>query len=257
MRLLLSVSLLLLVGARPSGRVDTRYRVDAEEVVAMDDGEEPGVDTLYATAIIRLSMADSTVGSIASFVVESAQFRHTTGPGSSPNFEDDPVATGTKLRLHVVPGRTPTVLSNTRGPGLGSKSVIGGGNPPGRVSAYVGVAVREMFPTLRLGAKSGDRWTDTTWQTGATVVSVWTIGKDAAGVLDIQVHDSISTSVDVDGSHFASAAQIWRELKSSAAGPLLRASVREKRSSTIADPNEKPHLLTISNTRTVSIVRQE
>jgi hypothetical protein len=231
--------------------------MDAEEVVAMDDGEEPGVDTLYATAIIRLSMADSTVGSIASFVVESAQFRHTTGPGSSPNFEDDPVATGTKLRLHVVPGRTPTVLSNTRGPGLGSKSVTGGGNPPGRVSAYVGVAVREMFPTLRLGAKSGDRWTDTTWQTGATVVSVWTIGKDAAGVLDIQVHDSSSTSVDVDGSHFASAAQIWRELKSSAAGPLLRASVREKRSSTIADPNEKPHLLTISNTRTVSIVRQE
>lgn len=257
MRLLLSLSPLLLVGARPSSPVELRYRVDAEEVVAMDDGEEPGVDTLYATAIIRLSIADSTVGSIASFVVESAQFRHTTGPGSSPNFEDDPVATGTKLRLHIVPGRTPTVLSNTRGPGLGLKPLTGGGNPPGRVSAYVGVAVTEMFPTLRPGAKSGDRWTDTTWQTGATVVRVWTIGKSAAGILDIQVHDSSSTSVDVDGSHFSSAAQIWRELKSPAAGPLVSASLRENRSSTITDPNEKPHLLTISSKRTVSIVRQE
>jgi hypothetical protein len=255
MRLLPLLALLLVSGS--TSAAEMRYQVEVEEVATMDDGSEVSADTLSVTATIRLLMVDSAGGRAATFTIESAKFRHTTGPGSSALFEDDPVATGTVLRFHAVPGRRLAALSSTLGQQPTAIPMTPGGNPSGRTIGYVGAALSEFFPRIRTGAATGDHWSDTTSQAGATTVSRWTIGKGTAGLFDVESHDSSATSAAVEGGQITSTALTSRVLHTSVLGPLVRATIRLERIATMTDPEEEPHRLVVRSVRTTRIVRGE
>lgn len=247
------ITLLLSAMSPPSAVI--RFRVDVQETTTMDDGEGLHSDTLFVSAIFRLTESDSTISTVATFVVESASFRHTNGRGSSPAMEEDLASVGLTARLHVVPARPAAALSADFGSDLEAMPVTPNGNPPGRASVFITPAFQFVLPRLRAAIKAGDHWVDTTHTTGATTVSDWNVLRDESGLFSIRRVETSTADAAVETGHITSAYTTTSEMRSTIRGPAVNITVTQDGKSTITDPVEEPHHLVSTRSRVTRIIR--
>ncbi|MEO5824962.1 MAG: hypothetical protein ABIR59_03680 [Gemmatimonadales bacterium] len=220
----------------------------------MDDGEDILTDTLFVSAIIRLTESDSTTGRVAAFVVESASFRHTNGQGGSPAMEEDPASVGLTARFHLVPGRPAAVVSVRLGADVAAMPLTPNGNPPGRASGYISSSFMYLFPQLRPSLQPGDHWADTTRMNGGSTVSAWDVLNEDAGVYQVRRLETSTADAAVETGRVVSSSSTTSEMRTTVRGPVVSTTIAQHGKITITD-SEEPHLLITSRSRIARIVR--
>lgn len=224
MRLWMLIGTMLLSGAVLEGPTH-RYRVEIEDTTTYDDGGNPFTDTSFVSAVVSVSTADSAGAMVATFVIDSASTRHTLR-ASSPFAVPDLTAAGTTARFRVAAGRLDSALSLSYG-----------GYPPGLSIAPVVAIFHYFFPALRPTAKSGDQWSDTTRANGATTISAWSVVSEQQGLFNAHVLDKTTSSArSPEGAQVTSEATTSRDITSTRAGPVSRATIRRQTHLNGSDP---------------------